>query len=61
MGQLERLVEECIVTEDHKATWLACIPKFRNGMIKLGSRDDFDNQCYLFIPEGHGRVLSAVG
>jgi hypothetical protein len=43
MGQLELLVEECIVVEDHKAKWFACIPKFRNGMIKLRSRDDFDD------------------
>ena len=43
MGQLELLVEECIVIEDHKATWLACIPKFRDGMIKLRGREDFDD------------------
>jgi hypothetical protein len=43
VGQLELLVEECMATEDHKAKWLACIPKFRDGMIKLGGRDDFDD------------------
>jgi hypothetical protein len=45
MGQLELLVEECIVMEDHKATWLACIPKFRDGITKLRSRDDFHNNA----------------
>jgi hypothetical protein len=43
MGQLELLVEECIVEEPDKIKWLACIPKFRDGMIKLRSRDDFDD------------------
>jgi hypothetical protein len=45
VGQLDLLVEECVVTEDYKATWLACIPKFRDGMMKLRSRDDFDNNA----------------
>lgn len=43
MGQLELLVEECIVVEVDKTKWLACIPKFRDGMIKLRSREDFDD------------------
>ena len=44
MGQLELLIEECIVKENDKAKWLACIPKFRDGMIKLRSREDFDDR-----------------
>jgi hypothetical protein len=43
MAQLELLVEECIVDEPDKIKWLACIPKFRDGMIKLRSRADFDD------------------
>jgi hypothetical protein len=45
MGQLELLVEECVATEDHKAKWLACIPKCRDGMTKLRSREDVDNNA----------------
>ena len=48
--QLELLVEECILIEDHKAKWLACIPKFRDGMIQLSrGREDFDDTAiFLF-------------
>jgi hypothetical protein len=42
MDSLEFLIEECIVKEDRKAKWLACIPSFRDGMTKLRSRTDFD-------------------
>jgi hypothetical protein len=42
MARLELLIEECIIKEDDRAKWLACIPKFREGMIKLRSKQDFD-------------------
>jgi hypothetical protein len=40
MAQL--LIEECIVKEEDKAKWLTCIPKSRDGMMKLRSKEDFD-------------------
>ncbi len=43
MAQLELLIEECIVKAEDKAKWLACIPKFRQGMTKLRSKADFDH------------------
>jgi hypothetical protein len=42
MARLELLIEECIVDEDDKEKWLVCIPKFREGMVKLRSKEDFD-------------------
>ncbi len=42
MARLELLTEECIVKEGDKDKWLACIPKFREGMVKLRSKEDFD-------------------
>jgi hypothetical protein len=42
IGRIELLIEECIVVEEDKTKWLASIPKFREGMVKLRSRDDFD-------------------
>jgi hypothetical protein len=44
MARLELLIEECIVIEEDKDKWLACIPKFRDGMIKLRSKEDFGAQ-----------------
>jgi hypothetical protein len=45
MARLELLIEECIIKEQDKAKWLACIPKFRDGMLKLRSKDDFDGDA----------------
>jgi hypothetical protein len=45
MARLELLIEECIVEEEDKAKWLACIPKFREGMIKLRSKEDFEGDA----------------
>jgi hypothetical protein len=45
MAKLELLIEECIVKLDDKAKWLACIPKFRDGMIKLRSKENFTNDA----------------
>jgi hypothetical protein len=42
VARLELLVEECILNEEDKANWLACIPKFRDGLVKLRSKEDFD-------------------
>lgn len=42
MAKLELLIEECIVDEEDKGKWLLCIPKFRDGMIKLRSKEDFN-------------------
>jgi len=45
MARLELLIEECIVDEEDKAKWLACIPKFRDGLVKLRSKEDFDGDA----------------
>ena len=45
MARLELLVEECIVDEDDKDKWLACIPKFWDGMKKLRSKEDFNSEA----------------
>jgi hypothetical protein len=57
MGQLELLVEKCIVNEDDKATWLSCMLKFREGMIKLRSREDFDNAAIFSFQ----KIFSTMG
>ena len=52
MARLELLIEECIVEEEDKAKWPACIPKFCDGLVKLRSKEDFGGDAVSVFQKG---------